>query len=390
MIDRRRVAVAFAGCCVFLDLYSPQAILPSLAQEFGSGAADVSLLISATSFAVALIAPFTGAVADVLGRKRVITAAMFLLAIPMALIALSSGLHAMIGWRFLQGLLLPPIFAVTVAYISEEWPASEATTVTGVFMSASGLGGFLGRFVTGILTEHFGWRTAFLILAVFSLTCAIGVAFLLPRERGFVRAETLGRSWGQMLGHLRNARLLSTYGVGFSVLFSFIATFTYVNFLLAAPPFNLSASALGSIFIVYLLGVVVTPWTGRLVMLFGRRRLVFGVVAVWMSGLLLTLVPSLPAIIAGLAVAAACGFVCQAVSTSFVALTAREGRSAAVGLYVTSYYFGGSIGGVLPGLSWNSAGWPAAVAEVITILFLVALSVRSFWPDEAPAGVTAK
>src|SRR5436189_4989649 len=109
----RNVAVAAAGFCAFLNLYSPQALLPTLAREFGVGAAEISAIMTASTLAIALTAPFTGAVADVLGRKRVIAAAMLAIAVPMAGASLAPDVQALIGWRFLQGLLLPPIFAVT-------------------------------------------------------------------------------------------------------------------------------------------------------------------------------------------------------------------------------------------------------------------------------------
>ena len=381
-LDRRRVAVALAGACVFLDLYTPQALLPTFAEEFGARETETSLLISATSFAIALMAPFTGALADVLGRKRVIVTAMLLLVVPMTLIAMADGLATMVFWRFLQGFLLPPVFAVTVAYVSEEFSGAEAVAVTGIFTSASSIGGFLGRFLTGVLAEHFGWRPAFLMIAAGTLVVAVAIAILLPRERGFVRADNIGSSFRQMWHHFRNPRLVATYGIGFSVLFSFIAIFNYVNFRLAAPPFELSASALGSIFVVYLVGAAATPLTGHAVARFGRRHLVFCVLALWAVGLLITLSPSLPVIIGGLAIAAGCGFICQTLSTSFVAQTAREGRSAAVGLYVSSYYLGGSVGGVLPGLAWPVAGWAGAVAMVIVVLAGVAVLVASFWPKQ--------
>lgn len=379
---RPRAAVALAGCCCFMDLYSPQALLPMLSREFNAGVTDVGLLISATSFAVALIAPFSGTAADVLGRKRIIVSAMTVLVIPMALIGFAADLHEMIVWRFLQGLLLPPIFAVTVAYVSEEFAGAEAVTVTGIFMSGSAIGGFLGRFLTGVLTDALGWRDAFHILAAITLFCAAGVAALLPRERRFVRAENLGRSFRQMLRHLRSRRLLGTFGVGFSVLFSFIATFTYVNFRLAAPPFGLSTAALGSIFFVYLLSAAITPWLGHAVQRFGRRTVAFTAVAIWAAGLVLTLAPSLVVILVGLALAAACGTTYQTMSTSFVAQTAGEGRSAAVGLYVTSFYLGGSVGGVLPGVTWDYAGYAGAVAMVLVVLLFVTSMVALYWPSK--------
>jgi YNFM family putative membrane transporter len=377
--DRRRVAVALAGFCVFLNLYAPQAVLPLLAHEFAVGAGEASLAITASTLAVALIAPFTGTFADVVGRKRVIAVAMFALVVPTAMVAFASGIHALVFWRFVQGLVLPPVFAVTVAYIGEEWRPGEAIGVTGIYTSAASFGGFFGRLITGILADWVGWRIAFLFLAVITLVLAVGVAALLEKERHFVRSENLVASARQMLRHFRNPPLVATYAIGFGVLFTFIASFTYVNFYLAAPPFGLSATALGLIFVVYLGGSAITPLAGRAVARFGRRSLVLTAIGLWIGGLLLTLVPWLPAIIAGLAISATCGFLCQSVSTSFVALASEQGHSSAVGLYVTWYYVGGRVGGALPGLIWNRAGWPGCIAMVIAVLVLMAAMVWRFW-----------
>ena len=84
----RSTAVGLAGFCAFLNLYSPQALLPSLAAEFGVGAAAISATMTAGTLAVAMTAPFSGAAADVIGRKRVITAAMAALAVMGSVVAL--------------------------------------------------------------------------------------------------------------------------------------------------------------------------------------------------------------------------------------------------------------------------------------------------------------
>lgn len=381
--DFRRVAIACAGASVFVNLYSPQAILPLLAQEFAVGPADISLVITATTLAIALTAPFTGAIADVLGRRRVIIVAMVALLIPSVMVAFAPSLHALVFWRFLQGLMMPPIFAVTIAYIGEEWPAREATGVTGTYTSATGFGGFAGRVLPGVLADVVGWRGGLLATAAITFGCLIVVIALLPREQKFVRAVSLRASARQMVAHLKEPKLLAVYAVGFGVLFNFIALFTYVGFLLAGPPFNLSATFLGLIFLVYLLGSVVTPFTGRAVARFGRRNFIVGVIAVWACGIVLTLVPSLPVIIAGLAIAAACGFLCQAASTSLVAITAQQGASSAVGLYVTAFYLGGSVGATLGGIAWIWAAWPGCVAIVLAMLAVIAVIVAAGWSNSA-------
>ena len=382
----RRIAILIAGFTSFINLYSPQALLPSLANEFGVGAAAISATMTAGAIAVALAAPFSGAAADVLGRKRVITAAMLMLSVPTALIALSTDVTTMVFWRFIQGLMLPPIFVVTIAYVGDEWPPQQIAGVAGLYTSGASLGGFSGRFVTGILADLIGWRGAYVALAVMTLACAFAVMAMLPRERKFVRSANLATSLRQMLRHIRNPQLVATYAVGFCVLFNFIATFTYITFVLAAPPFNLSPAMLGVIFAVYLVGVVTASAVGWAVGRWGRRPFILGVIALWICGILLTLISSLLAIVIGLIICAGCGLMCQAVSTGHITRTATEGRSSAVGLYVTCFYVGGGVGGFLPGLTFSTYGWPSTVAMIVATLVIIAAIVAIFWtPPQSAA-----
>ena len=385
-ISARHLAVGLTGYCAFINLYAPQSILPLLSHEFSASAAEVSTIITVSTLAVAVTAPFTGAVADVLGRKRVIVAAMFVLVVPTLMVAMADSLSALIFWRAVQGLVLPPIFAVTVAYIGDEWPRQEATTAAGIYSSGSSLGGFSGRLVTGLFADLIGWRAGFVALAGIAFAGAIATIFLLPHERKFVRSEGFLASGRQMLAHFRNGQLLATYGVGFGVLFNFICTFTFVSFHLAAPPYNLSATWLGAIFAVYLVGSVLSPLVGWAVTRFGRRRFTVRVLALWIAGIALTLAPSLTLIILGLAISAGCGLICQAISTGYVTITAKAGRSSAVGLYVTSFYVGGSFGAALGGLAWTIAGWAACVALVVAMLLIMAGIVYFAWARRVPAG----
>jgi len=375
----RRAAVGIPGFCAFFNLYGPQSLLPSLARDFDASPAQVSLAITATTLAIALSAPFAGALADMLGRKRVIAAAMLVATVPLVMIAFAPNLHVLVLWRFALGLALPPIFTVVVAYIGEEWPAAQATGAMGVYMAATGVGGFAGRLVSGLLADLVGWRTGFLVTAALTFACGLAVAVILPRERNFTRSEGIVASGRQMLSHLRNPQLLATYAVGFGTLFTFVALFTYVNFLLAAPPFSLTPTLLGSIFVTYLAGSITVLWLGRAVARFGRRTMVLAAIVTWCTGALLTLVPSLPAIILALAVAACGGFIVQATSTAYVALTAESGRTSAIGFYATTYYIGGSVGAVLPGLTWNMGGWPACVAMVLVVQACMATVILLAW-----------
>jgi predicted MFS family arabinose efflux permease len=113
----------------------------------------------------------------------------------------------------------------------------------------------------------------------------------------------------------------------------------------------------------------------------GRRRFILAVIAAWMAGAVLTLAPPVPTIIVGLTFCAGCGMLCQTISTGYVTEIAKEGRSSAVGLYVTSFYIGGSMGAFLPGLAWERGGWPAAIAMVGAMLAVMAMIAALAYRD---------
>ena len=378
-IDFRRLAVAAAGFSTFLHLYAPQALLPELAHEFGVSAAQITAMITASTLAIALTAPFTGAAADVLGRKRLITTAMFAVTVPVLMETIATAPGTLIFWRFIEGLLLPPIFTVVLAYVGDEWPPAEVVGVAGLYVSASSLGGFCGRLIPGIVGDVAGWRYAFLAIAAIGLAGAIVVAAKLPKEKRFVRSDGFLASGRQMLRHLGNLQLVATCVVGFGVLFNFIAIFTYVSFRLAAPPYNFTPSLLGAVFFTYLVGAVATPWTGRVVMRYGRRALMIGVISVWLVGLALLLASPLALILIGLSLCAGCGMLCQATSTGYVTASANEGRSSAIGLYVSSFYTGGSVGGVAAGALWSAAGWWGVVALSAAVVAMMGMIVILVW-----------
>jgi predicted MFS family arabinose efflux permease len=96
---------------------------------------------------------------------------------------------------------------------------------------------------------------------------------------------------------------------------------------------------------------------------------------------LLTLIHSLPLVVAGLALAATGAFASQAGASSYVGKVAGQARSSAAGLYVALYYLGGCAGSVLPGLFWKQAGWLGCVGLMIFMQAMIALIVSRVWHD---------
>lgn len=375
IFDTSIVALLVAGVCTFLDVYATQSLLPFLRRYYGASEVEVSLTISATTFAIAVAAPFVGAMAEAIGRKRVIVPAMFGLSVPTFLAATAPSLKLLIFWRFAQGLFVPGIIAVIMAYIGEEWAPNLVGTAMAAYISGTVLGGFLGRLVPGIVTSHWQWRTSFLVLGALNLLGAVLVQRLLPKALHFKRKPTR-ETLSDILSHLRNPRLIAAYNLGFAMLFSLVGTFTYVNFYLAAPPFRLNTAQLGAVFTVYLLGVFITPAAGRFMDRTGFRNTAYVFALMMVSGLLMTLVPRIPIIIAGLAIFSSGVFIAQAAATVQVGRVAGRARSAASGLYVTFYYAGGSLGAIVPGWAWHSHQWHGVIAVLLVataVTFLLAM-----------------
>ena len=181
-LDASIVAIALAGVCTFLDVYTTQALLPSFRRVFHASEIEVSLTISATTLAVAIAAPFVGMIAERFGRKRIIVPALFGLTVPTLLAATAQSLHALVLWRFLQGLFIPGIITVMIAYIGEEWHPSGVGFAMSAYVSGTVLGGFLGRFIAGQMSTHFGWRWSFVALGVVTLAGALTVRRFCPRK----------------------------------------------------------------------------------------------------------------------------------------------------------------------------------------------------------------
>ena len=259
----RLVALFITGIGTFAPVYATQPLLPRFREFFRASELHVSLTVSATILAVALTAPLVGLLSDRMGRKRVIVASLLCLAAATAMTATASSLGQLVAWRFVQGCFIPGIMAVAIAYVAEESePGSAGATMT-TYVTGTVLGGFGGRFVVGLAQSRWDWHGAFLILAGVSLTVALVTWWLLPPSKRFVRRR--GQSAVRTMGaHLRNPDLLATYAVGFTVLSCLVGAFTYVNFYLADKPFFLGPAALGSVFAVYLVGTVITPYPAAL------------------------------------------------------------------------------------------------------------------------------
>ncbi len=379
-----RLTMMLIGMFAFLQVYAVQAILPLLMQEFQASVVQVGNTVGATVLAIAIMSPFIGMLSDALGRKPLIAGSVLFLALPTALIAASDSIHQLTVLRFLQGLSVPGITVVTIAYVGEEFRGKHMTRLMAAYVGGTVLGGFLGRFLLGHLVEWMSWRHAFLVMAALTVAGAALVWRTLPASRHFVPNRQLRTSLRTLHSHLHNPAVLTACAVGACVLFSLVACFTYINLHLAAAPYRFGAADLANVFAVYLLGVVITPISGKILPVLGARTTILIAMSVSVLGLLLTLLPAAWMIVAALAIMSSGIFITQSSTISFIAHRVSTGRSLASGLYYMSYYAGGSIGAWVCGLAYTHGAWPWTVAVILVAQVLALGMVWKLMPLPQP------
>ncbi len=373
-----RLALFLCGCAAFLNLYATQSILQTFVAQFHISPKAAGWSITVTTLAVAITAPFVSRLTGRFEQRRVISVAALLLAVPALMTAHAESFAQVLVWRFVEGMVIPVVFATSVAYIGDRWSGGTVTEVTSLYVAGTVLGGFAGRFVTGVMTEYVGWREAFEWLAVLSLMVAGFIQFLLPVSR--VRPAKIRSSSSAVL----RKPLLAAYAVGFCVLFSQVAAFTYAGLYLGLPPFSLGPAALGTLYMVFLLALIVIPIAGRLSKSRPHAELLSVAAVLGISGSALTLVPALWCIVVGLALSSTGVFLAQAAANAFTTASAGDDKAGAVGVYLTCYYLGGSCGAIAPALIWERWGWAGCVALIIAFQVLTLLIALTGWKPLKP------
>jgi YNFM family putative membrane transporter len=379
-------AVFLCGAFAFLDLYCVQPLLPLLSHVFRASEAQVGVTISASTIGVALSAVLLAIFGERLPRKRTIVVSMVGLAVATLLTSSATDLVSLACWRFVQGFVTPGIFIITIAYVTEEWPALKVPRVMSVYVAGTVFGGFVGRLLGGVIADHLGWHSVFFVLGTIGACGAFATHRLLPTERRRTPIAAPVRRLDPLLASVRNPRLLATFAIGFCMLFTLISTFSFITFYVSAAPFDLSTASISYLFGVYLIGLGATLAVGTVLARIGLRHGMLAAVGLCLGGLGFTLVHTLFFVALGLALASSGVFIAQTCANSFLRDAAPAGsRVSAAGLYIASYYIGGSVGGVLPGLAWRAGGWPACAALTASFLVIAGMTAFFGWPARKAA-----
>jgi predicted MFS family arabinose efflux permease len=391
--DQRRRASALVrslviGLIAFLtlvDLFAAQAILPALTAAYGVTPAAMGLAVNASTLGMAAAALLVALASHRIDRRLGILVSLALLAIPTALLASAPSLASFAALRVAQGVFMVSAFTLTLAYLGERCSAADAGAAFAAYIAGNVASNLVGRLLAAAVADHFGLASTFYFFAALNLCGALLVhRALTPAMRMTATDEGPGAPRAVWRAHLANPALRASFAIGFCILFAFIGAFTYVNFVLVRPPFELGMMRLGLVYLVFLPSLVTTLFAGRAAARLGTRRAIWGFLALAGLGLPPLLGGQLPAFLGGLALVAVGTFGAQAAVTGFVGGAATAGRAAASGLYLACYFFGGLVGTAVLGAAFDAQGWAACVGGIALALAAVALLTPSLRLPSTP------
>jgi YNFM family putative membrane transporter len=351
---------------MFATMYSTQAILPELSDDFDVTPSRAGLTISAVVASVAIASWFWGPLSDRIGRPRAIRLASWLLVLPSLGVALAPTFSVLLVCRALQGLCMPGLLVVGAPYVVETLVPRLGERVMGWYVGALVLGGLVGRVGVALATDLVGWRVAIGALVVLPLAGAIRMGGDLLESGSPARS-------GRPLTRLVDIPLLAVTAMGSALFFAFVGTFTFVVYRLQEPPFDLGLSTASLVFFLWLAGAI-GPFAGRLAERFGWRRLTGGAIALSTLGTVLSLPNVLPVLVVGLACIACAMFVGYTASMLGVSAVTRADRGAASAFFFSVYYAVGALGAYLPGVAWERSGWHGVVACSLTSLAIAVVA----------------
>lgn len=386
---RTTLAMFAAGFSTFALLYCLQPLMPVFSHDFRISASASSLSLSVTTGVLAVAVLVAGSLSEVWGRKPMMVVSLFASAALTIASALVSGWHGLLAVRALEGLTFAGLPALAMAYLSEEIHAGSVGLAMGLYISGTGLGGMGGRLLAAALTDVASWRVALFVIGVLGLLAAVMFWRSLPPSVHFHRRALAWRGLLASFGaHLCDSRLVLLFVEGFLVMGGFVTIYNYISYRLVAPPYDLSQTLVGSIFLVYLVGTVSSTWIGDLAGRRGRGRVLVMTIGIMLAGVGVTLAPPLAAVVLGLAVVTFGFFGAHSVASSWVGLRARHGRAQASALYLFFYYLGSSIAGWAGGIFWSAWGWRGVagfVGALLVIALVVALTLAARLAADAPS-----
>ena len=353
--------------CAFTTVYVTQPILPILQHEFGVGETVASLSVSAVILGMALSTVPIGMLADRYPARWLVLAGGSVIGCASIVCAITDDFATLIAMRALQGVFMPSLTTCTAAWLSRTLPPAALNIALGSYVAATVAGGLGGRLLGGFIHPPLHWRYAFVTSAVALLVMTLVVASRLREPLAVRAAHKAVASIATLV--VRRPQVLAQIAA-FGAFGAFSTAFNYFPFYLSKAPWGMSTGAITSLYLVYVVGLVMGPLAGRFANRFGNGAVMVGGALLVAASLAATLVVALPVLVTSLLALCAGFFAVHAAAVGALNRSLSSDRGLANALYTLFYYIGGAVGIALGGVLYGRAGWPGVVAVSIAMALL--------------------
>ena len=158
--------IYFCTVITFCSLYAAQPIQPLFQQEFALTPFQAILFTTLMMLPLGFAPMFYGVLLESFSARIIVRLALLFLGVLELVFCLTSNYLVLLVIRGLQGMAIPAILTSLVSYISFTAPREEVQAAVARYIAATILGGFLGRFLSGLFTDLFGWRFFFFLLGL--------------------------------------------------------------------------------------------------------------------------------------------------------------------------------------------------------------------------------
>jgi MFS transporter, DHA1 family, multidrug resistance protein len=238
------------------DLYLPG--LPLLARELGASMSAATQTMAALVLAFGLGQLVWGPLADRFGRRPVLCIGLVLFCLASVGCALAPGIHALVGWRALQGAALAAAIVCARAMLRDLYEPHEGARVMSIALTGLGAIALVGPPLGGFITATAGWRATLGTVAVCGAAVLTFVVLALPetlqhKNPHATRPLRLWAAWRHIAGHPSfqawAALIAATYGGLFTLLAG--SSFVYMDVLHLSPAqYGLALASCSAVYIV--------------------------------------------------------------------------------------------------------------------------------------------
>jgi YNFM family putative membrane transporter len=359
--------ITFATIITFCSLYAAQPIQPLFQSQFQLSHFQ-AILFTTLMMAPLGVAPLVyGYLLESFSARWMVRGALLILGLLEIFFAFADSYFILLLIRAVQGLMIPAIITSIVSYISYTTPPDRVQHTIAAYIAATIVGGFLGRFLSGLCTDLFGWRFFFFLLGLLLLLSA----HLLRGMAKDAKLHYARPKIAEVVGILKDRKFLWIYAAIFCLFFVFSALMNFLPFEFRRLHPGAGNTGIGLQYLGYSMGILVSLNSRWIIRRFGGEGAAIRTgIVIYGVGLLFFLVESYSVMFFGMFVFCTGLFTAHSLLSGLINKLAKENKAVANGLYISFYYTGGTLGSFLPGAVYQRFGWQAFLVQLFLMIAL--------------------